>query len=276
MNTDALRALPLAALLAVAACGNTPEAPAVSEPSAAPAPDLSALPAPIAAAAETHVAHLPAGRALAYTLNLSFGGKPRFSGSVTHTPSMDRIVMARRRDGAELRYDGTGVTFHGSPTGETWPGARFAVFTWPYFATAPYKLADPGTRWAPARDYPWTDGAPAPGARLTFAAGTGDAPDDYYVVFPDAESRVDGMAYVVTFGKPDAEADDLDPHAIRYHDYRDVGGVPVAHRWTFHNWNPTDGLDSTLIGYADLTDVRWVDLDEAAFATDGGEPVPRS
>ena len=262
-------------LLSLVACGDGPaatEAPAAE----APAPDLSALPAPIAAVAHTHTAALPAGKALAYTLDLSFGGKPRFSGSVTHTPSMDRIALRRGSDGAALHYDGQAVAMMRDDTSQHWPRARFDVFTWPYFATAPFKLADPGTRWDAPRDYPWADGAPATAARLSFDAGTGDAPDDYYVVFPDAPGRLDGMAYVVTFGKPDADADALDPHAIRYHDYRDVGGVPVAHRWTFHNWTPAEGLGADVIGEATLSEARWVDTEEAAFATAGGEAVPRS
>ena len=221
---------------------------------------------------------MPAGKALAYDMTLVFGGTERFRGGITQTPSTDRIAMRRAADDAELRYDGTDVALVSSPTADTaaaWPGARFAAFTWPYFFSAPFKLADPGTHWDAPRDFPWTDGAPATAARLTFAPGTGDAPDDYYVVFPDAEGRVDGMAYVVTFSKPDADVTELEPHAIRYHDYRLIDGVPVAHRWTFHNWNPEDGLADDLIGEADLSNVRWVDVDETAFATAGGEPVPR-
>ena len=272
--------LGLVALLALAACGDggadVRSAEALEVAAAeAPAPDYAALPEPIAAVARTHATGVPADRALAYGLDLTFGGKPRFRGSVMHTPSMDRIAMTRRDDGAALHYDGQAVALMRDDTSLQWPRARFDVFTWPYFATAPFKLADPGTQWDPARSYPWTDGDPATAARLTFAAGTGDAPDDYYVVFPDAGGRLGGMAYVVTFGKPAADVDSLAPHAIRYHDYRDVDGVPVAHRWTFHDWNPTDGLGAAVIGEATLTDARWVAADESRFATTGGAEVPR-
>ena len=279
MRTPPTRPLLAAALVSLLACGQA------ADPTAADADDaradpalqarLDALPAPVAATYATHADDLPAGRHLAYDLALTFGGTERFRGAVTQSPSMDRIALRRESDGAELRYDGRQVGLVRADTSQAWPGARFAAFTWPYFFAAPFKLADPGTQWAAPRDYPWRDGRPATGARLTFAPGTGDAPDDYYVVFPDPEARLDGMAYVVTFGKPDADAAELEPHAIVYHDYRDVGGVPVAHRWTFHNWSEEGGLDSARIGEATLRRVRWVDAKEGAYATADAEVVER-
>ena len=277
-HAPALPAAALSAALALAGCGGqaTDTPPAATSPGApgAYAPDASHLPAPIAEAYAAHAGELPAGRAIAYDLDLSFGGKPRYAGRITQSISMDRIAIDRDADNLGLRFDGERVAMVGdTAAGGDWPRARFDVFTWPYFFAAPFKLADPGTAWGEVADYPWAGGEAAPAAKLTFAAGTGDAPDDFYVVVPGDDGLLDGMAYIVTFGKGADAAAEAAPHAIRYSDYRDVDGVPVAHRWEFFNWNADDGLGEELIGYADLSDVRWVDADDEAFATEDGIAV---
>ena len=236
-------------------------------------PEAAHLPAPIAATFARHRANLPAGKAVGYDLDLHFGGRQRFAGRIVQSVSMDRVDIDRA-DGMELRYDGEAVAMVGDTAGgRDWPRARFDVFTWPYFFAAPFKLADGGTQWGEAADYPWRGGEPARGAMLTFAAGTGDAPDDYYVVVPGDDDLVEGMAYVVTFGKGAEAVAEAEPHAIVYSDYREVGGVPVAHRWDFYNWSPDDGLAAEAIGYADVSGVRWVQAAEDAFSTTGGVAV---
>ena len=262
--------------LGFGACGTNPETTPAATPvttTTAPMNDVAHLPAPIAETYETHAANVPAGKDLAYDLALTFGGTERFRGRIRHDAATSRINMTRAADGVSLRFDGDKVAV--LPDTATWKGARFAVFTWPYFAAAPFKLADPGTQWETPRAYGWTNGQSAEGAKLTFAAGTGDAPDDYYVAFPDAGNPLDGMAYVVTFSKPDADPATLTPHAIRYHDYRDVEGVPVAHRWTFHNWTQADGLEAAALGEATLSNVAFEAVAEGAYATADGEAVGR-
>ena len=264
-------ALACAALVASCATEQPPASPPVEVASATqPLADDSHLPDPIAAVYRTHAASLPTGQDLTYDLSLDWRGEPRFRGSVTQSPSMDRIAL-RRADGTELRYDGSAVAVVGD---STWSGARFAVFTWPYFFAAPWKLADPGTRYDPPRDYAWDGARARRGSKLSFAAGTGDAPDDYYVVVPDSLGRLAGMAYIVTYGKDAEAAAQAEPHAIVYGDYRDVDGVPVAHRWTFYNWNEADGLHGEPIGSASIADAAWEPRDESAYATGDGTAVP--
>ena len=260
--------------LVFGACGTHPETESAATPvttTTAPMNDVAHLPAPIAETYETHAANVPAGKDLAYDLALTFGGRERFRGRIRHDAATSRINMTRGADGASLRYDGTDVAV--LPDTATWKGARFAVFTWPYFAAAPFKLADPGTQWETPRAYGWTNGQPAEGAKLTFAAGTGDAPDDYYVAFRDGAGRLDGLAYIVTYGKGADGKSSAEPHAIRYSDYRDVDGVPIAHRWDFYMWDEEAGLGEAL-GFADVTGPEWVTRDEASYVTSAGRLAP--
>jgi len=225
----------------------------------------------MAEAYSKHAASIPQGKHLDYDLALTFGGSERFRGDIRHSPSTDRIALTRGTDGASIRFDGKDVAI--VPDTATWQGARFTAFTWPYFAAAPYKLADPGTKWGDMEPYRWENGEEASGSKLTFSEGTGDAPDDYYIAFRDDQGRLDGLAYIVTYGKgPDGQSS-AEPHAIRYSDYRDIDGVPVAHRWDFYMWTEAGGLGEAL-GFANVSNVAWVEASEAAFSTTGGKLVP--
>ena len=77
--------------------------------------------------------------------------------------------------------------------------ARFWSLTPYYFVAMPFVLADPGVRHA--AEGTWThEGKTYNLVRITFEPGTGDAPDDYYVVLLDsATHRVAGLRYVVSY-----------------------------------------------------------------------------
>ncbi|MCB1171015.1 MAG: hypothetical protein KDK25_11795 [Leptospiraceae bacterium] len=134
---------------------------------------------------------------------------------------------------------GTTVVFDGAhfyAAGPELKRARFHVLTWPYFLAVPYKLRDPGTE-REAMQPTAMNGKRYPTMRLSFRSGVGDTPDDWYIVYQDPDThRLHGMAYIVTYAKglQDAESN---PHAIRYHDYEQFEGIPIATRWTFHPWN---------------------------------------
>ena len=116
-----------------------------------------------------------------------------------------------------------------------------------------------------------------PAARLTFDSGVGDTPDDWYVVYRDAETnRLAGMAYIVTFGK-DKSAAEAEPHAITYHDFEEVEGVMIPTRWQFWNWTQEEGIVGEPIGKVQLANPRFGWPRAEAFATPEGaaaQPLP--
>ncbi|MEM0964353.1 MAG: hypothetical protein AAGK21_17635, partial [Bacteroidota bacterium] len=70
--------------------------------------------------------------------------------------------------------------------------ARFWALTPYYFVSMPFVLADPGVQLA-AAPADSVEGRPVDVVRVTFEAGTGDAPDDYYDLLLDPETnRVQG------------------------------------------------------------------------------------
>ncbi|MCA9541373.1 MAG: hypothetical protein KC620_20875 [Myxococcales bacterium] len=86
-----------------------------------------------------------------------------------------------------------GEPFAGSP--------RFWALTPYYFVAMPFVLADPGVKLAVADDDPAAAGLPAADVvRVTFDAGTGDAPDDYYICYFDrGDGHLLALRYVVSY-----------------------------------------------------------------------------
>ena len=94
--------------------------------------------------------------------------------------------------------------------------------------------------------------------KLSFEAGTGDAPDDWYVLYADEDSQLlQVAAYIVTAGQSQEEAEE-DPHAIEYLNYQTVDGVPFATEWKFWGWRTEEGLTDQL-GSANVSNIKLLD-----------------
>ena len=200
-------------------------------------------------------------QAVSLDIELYFRGKKRLEGTLISTPNSDGIRI-EKKDGTVLAYDGEQVWMSPAPNGVG--GARFDVFTWQYFFMAPFKLSDPGTNWE-AMDDMMFEGEAHTTAKLTFDNDTGDAPDDWYIAYKDKNTNLlDAMAYIVTFGASQEEAEE-EPHAISYHNYKEVEGIPIATEWEFWLWTEEKGLFDQL-GEAKISNVKFVKVDESTFA----------
>ncbi|MCZ4409952.1 DUF6503 family protein [Cryomorphaceae bacterium 1068] len=197
-----------------------------------------------------------------FDIVLEFGGTERLNGSMilATNSSKGKIVY---KDGRELYYDedlvyaDTSFNNHGS--------ARFAAYTWSYFFLFPYKLSDPGTNWSD-EEQTTLNGETYNSQKLTFGEGVGDAPDDWYITYSDTETHLmEVAAYIVTAGGSTIEEAEEDPHAISYHDYKDVDGVALAHSWKFWEWRKDSGLTRQL-GKARLSGLKFMTEDEFDFS----------
>lgn len=203
-----------------------------------------------------------AAKALQARLSLSFGGRPALAG---------RILFRTDLGASRLELDdGTVVVFDGrsawvSPASSPFKQARFHVLTWPYFVALPMKLRDPGTH-LQALGERRLRGRSYAAARLTFDAGVGDTPEDWYVLYRDPSSgRLAAAAYVVTYGK-DAAAAAQEPHAITYEDHVAVDGVQIATTWTFWHWSEARGIEGKPLGSGKLSELSFVQPGPEAFA----------
>ncbi len=224
-------------------------------------PETSTLPI-VQDIEEAHKANLfHQKEAISFDIILSFRGSVRLKGTITSATNSSGIRIDRE-DGSVIAYDGQKVWL--APADARVGGARFDIFTWQYFFMAPYKLSDPGTNWEELEDK-IIDGESHSAAKLTFDVGTGDAPDDWYIAFKNKNSKLlDALAYIVTFRASREEAEE-EPHAISYHNYQEVEGVPIATEWKFWLWTEERGLFDQL-GEATISNVRFVDVENDTFA----------
>lgn len=196
---------------------------------------------------------------ISYDLVVQFGGKEYLAAKFTQTTSGSKIKM-ERTNGETVIYDGTEV-YTNKPDANL-PSDRFDIFTWPYFVTFPYKLNDEGTIWSEFQDKPFYETTVATG-KLSFEANTGDAPDDWYVVYKDDKDYFVGAAYIVSFGKG-KEAAEKEPHAVKYSNFSTINGIPFATDWTYHMWTNESGFGDQ-IGEATLSNITFSKADDTLF-----------
>jgi len=191
--------------------------------------------------------------AIEFDIELFFGGSKRLDATVTLS-SDSRYARIDKKDGSTIIVRDDMV--YASPALKDDKSVRFAAYTWSYFFMLPYKLSDDGTKWSSYTSMAESESS-MDAMKLSFESGTGDAPDDWYIVYADEKlHQLTHAAYIVTAGASQEEAEE-DPHAIAYDEYSVVQGVPIAQKWTFWGWREGKGLTDAL-GNANLSRIGFV------------------
>ena len=184
---------------------------------------------------------------------IEFGGNIILDAKITITTTSD-LAKITYKNGDEIFVNKENIFV--SPSLKDNPGVRFHAYTWGYFFLFPYKLNDGGTKW----DFNYKTAETIKTyntAKLSFEANTGDAPDDWYVVYANKETSVlEQAAYIVSLGKT-KEAAEKDPHAIKYETYKMVDEIPFATNWGYYGWSLEKGLTDK-IGNAKITNIKFV------------------
>lgn len=202
---------------------------------------------------------------ISFDFLLEFGGKERMNARLYLETNSNRARI-KYKDGREIIVIKDSVFY--SPGFENTDRIRFDAYTWSYFFLFPFKLTDPGTQW---NDWPkdTLNGKQYLAEKLSFAPGTGDAPDDWYIAYADPESNLLQVgAYIVTANKSVEKAEE-DPHAIEYRAYQLVEGIPLANYWVFWEWREEAGLTRKL-GNASLRNFTFEKLTEELFQVPEG------
>lgn len=151
-----------------------------------------------------------------------------WSARAVHTLAADTTV----------RFGWTGTQAWTMPSAERVPtDARFWSLTPYYFVAMPFVLADPGVQLAAAE--PLTvEGRTYEQVRVTFSAGTGDAPDDYYYLLVDpATHRVGGVRYVVSYGPFNPDGGHTPETIMLYDGAQTVGGITLQQGFRSFLWD---------------------------------------
>lgn len=172
---------------------------------------------------------------------------------------------------ASFGWTGADAWVH--PAGAELPtNARFWALTPYYFVAMPFVLADPGVNLALDGQLTF-EGAAYDLVRVTFDPGTGDAPDDYYVVLLDPETnRVGGVRYVVSYPGFFPEGGNTPEKLMKYDGVQTVDGITLQEGFRSFAW--TDDGTGAPAAQGTVTEVRFVrDAPDALFAMPAGAAV---
>ncbi|RTY88634.1 hypothetical protein [Flavobacterium sp. RSP15] len=198
--------------------------------------------------------------AIQFNIKLEFGGKERLNAKMIVLTNSSKGVLEFKNK-SKIIFDQDKVFYSAAIPNEE--SVRFDAFTWEYFFLFPFKLSDRGTKWNPYENKE-IDHNDYLTQKLTFESGTGDAPDDWYVVYAKkSDNLIEKAAYIVTV-KGNKEEAEKNPHAIQYLEYEEVDGVPIATKWLFWEWKKEEGLTKE-IGKATLSDIQFVSVDKDTF-----------
>lgn len=156
-----------------------------------------------------------------------------------------RAVQTELGEGADAKLGWDGQDAWIVPDASAFPSPpRFWATTPLYFVGLPWVLADPGTIHTvlPATVIPETgETRPLPTLKVTYEAGTGDAPDDFYVLHLDPDSkRILAVRYIVTFPAFFPEGGHSPEKVLLWSDVEEAGGLWFATHYNSHGWNGGD------------------------------------
>ncbi len=198
-------------------------------------------------------------KALSADIEVIWGGKTTLKATLTSQTNSGKVKLAFE-NGTNVYFDGTDVYMY--PASADYKRARFDVLTWHYFFFAPFKLREKGVSVVADIDR-LNDGRAYPTAKMTFANGTGDSPNDWYILYRNPQSNLlEGMSYIVTYGGKAPE--EATPNAITYGGWTTLDGVQFPTKWQFTEWNDAKGF-TKMRGEAIIRNIHWVDNTKGIF-----------
>ena len=150
---------------------------------------------------------------------------------------------------------------------------RFWSLTPYYFIAMPFVLADPGVNLELLGEQSVDDQA-FDVVEVTFGEDVGDAPDDYYVVYFDQETRkVHGLRYVVSYKGFFPDGGHSPEKYMRFEGEQTVDGITLARNYPTYKWNKEEATIGEKVTAIELSEVEFrPDVKKEYFeAPDGAE-----
>jgi hypothetical protein len=163
--------------------------------------------------------------------------------------------MAKDKN-VEFGWDGESAWI--SPAGaEINNNARFWALTPYYFVAMPFVLADPGVNLEKTGTAE-LHGKPHDVIMATFGDDVGDSPDDYYVIYLDAEtSRFGGLRYVVSYPGFFPEGGHSPEKLMVYEGDQVIDGITLAKQFPTYKWDPQTKERGEKVTEVTMTDVEF-------------------
>jgi hypothetical protein len=127
-----------------------------------------------------------------------------------------------------------------------------------YFFAMPFVFADEGARHEPL-GVKNVGGVDYDVIKVTFAPGTGDTPDDFYVAYlerPAGQLKI--VSYIVTYPslRQGKNIQELEQHAIVFDEWQTAFGLSVPSKTRLFNWK-NEQLDGEPLGALEFSGVRF-------------------
>lgn len=159
--------------------------------------------------------------------------------------------------GAEARLGWNGEQAWIVPAADAFPSsARFWTLTPYYFVGMPFVVADPGARYE-SLGTSSLDGRTQDVVKVSYEAGTGDSPDDYYILHLDTEThRVHALRYVVAYPAFFPEGGHTPEKVMRYA-LADVQGLWMPQTLHTSTWNAETNAPGDVVTEIDVSRIRF-------------------
>ena len=167
-----------------------------------------------------------------------------------------------------VSFGWTGTEAWAVPNADAVPtNPRFWSLTPYYFASMPFVLSDEGVQLELA-DTLTVEGTTYEQVHVTFADGTGDAPDDYYYLLVHPETkRVGGVRYVVSYGPFNPEGGHTPESIMLYDGAQTVDGITLQEGFRSFAWSDSLRGPARPKAAGTLTELAFRgDMPDAAFA----------
>ena len=135
---------------------------------------------------------------------------------------------------------------------------RFYMWTPFYFFGMPFVFADPGASQESLGKKTF-QGQEYDAFKITFKAGTGDSPDDFYIgYFDPASGQLKLASYVVTYPalRHGKAVNELEPHAIMFEEWQEVDGLRVPKLASYYAWK-NENIEGPALGKLSFSNVRF-------------------
>jgi hypothetical protein len=156
-------------------------------------------------------------------------------------PMVSQVIVeqGRRRAYLDFPQSKSQIVWDGKQAwSENWKAPippRFLALLNYYFLNLPWLAKDRGVQLSePGKSKLWNDPTEYTTVKMTFAAGVGDTPDDYYILFIDPKTkRLKACEYIVTYSSilpPNTKA--TPAHVLVYESFETVDGLVVPVRYS--------------------------------------------
>jgi hypothetical protein len=175
---------------------------------------------------------------------------------------------------AELGWNGREAWI--TPNRAAFPSSpRFWATTPYYFFALPFVASDPGVRFERLADAK-LEGEVHHLVKLSYEAGVGDSPKDYYVLYIHPKThRMSALRYVVAYPGFFPEGGHTPEKLLVFRAQQAVQGLLISHRYEVFAWDETEGVGAKVTD-VDVKGVRFGERTEATvFDPPSGAEIAR-